>query len=193
MIRATLRNTKMRLLPFYFSLLLPFCLIGIAEIECQNTYGLTSNSKELGNEMHLELTLHSNSLEVKILNTSSKEVRLWELENSWGWYSISLLLREDSDKQTQVIKRTSRDWTKNGPYFFVLSPGEARKIPLNTKDGWWDWNHGVSELKNKLISIRARLEIDPSPEAKKYSVFVGSVLSDWVVSLPPHSWLFSTN
>lgn len=143
--------------------------------------------------MHLALTIHSDHLSVTVSNTASQELRLWELENSWGWFSISFHLKGESDENIYIIKRSSRDWTRDGPSFFVLSPGETREIQLDIKDGWWDIDQAIAQLKDEPISVRASYQVDPTPESDEFDVFVGSVLSDWVFSSPPHSWLFAEN
>lgn len=150
-------------------------------------------SNRLASEIQLELTVHSSHLSVTILNTVSQEIRLWDLENSWGWFSFSLYLSSELDKNIQIRERKSREWTKNGPYFFVLSPRKSCEIKLNINDGWWERSKGLPALKDEPISVRVRLKVGPSPEAEEYGVFVGTVLSDWVLSMPPHAWLFAAN
>lgn len=46
-------------------------------------------------------------------------------------------------------------------------------------------------MKDKPLSIRVSYSVDPTPESDEYGVFVGSVVSDWVTSQPPHDWLFA--
>jgi hypothetical protein len=142
--------------------------------------------------MDLTLTICSSNLCVTVLNTSSQELRLWELENSWGWFSFSLYLRGEMDEEVRIIKRMSRDWTKNGPYFYVLSPAESRNIQLNINDGWWDKPASLSKLYNASIYVRTTLNIDPSPEADEFDIFVGTVQSNEILSVSPHLWLYAS-
>jgi hypothetical protein len=138
--------------------------------------------------MQLTLRIQSDHLMVTVLNPTSSEIKLWELENSWGWDSFAFELRSESGGQVFTIKRATRDWTKNGPTFFVLAPGESRDLRFHINDGWWEIED-LSALKNKAIEVRAKLNISRTPEAEQYGVFVGTVLSSWAVSTPPHSWL----
>lgn len=140
--------------------------------------------------MHIKLKIYPDHLGAIIMNKSSQEIRLWDLENSWGWYTLSLCLRGESEEQVYIVKRKPRDWTKNAPYFFVLFPGENREIQIDIKDGWWDVCKELSYLKDKSIFVRARYDVVPSPEAEEYCVFTGTVLSNWAVSTPEHHWLF---
>ncbi len=145
-----------------------------------------------GGEMDLILTICSSNLSVTVLNTSSQEFRLWELENSWGWFSFTLYLRGKTHEEVRIIKRISRDWTKNGPYFYILFPGESREIQLNVNDSWWDKPDNLSRLHDDSIYVCIVLNIDPSPEANEFDVFVGTIQSNEVLSVPPHFWLYTT-
>lgn len=140
--------------------------------------------------MRIETVIHPDHVCIVISNTACLEKRIWEFRNSWGWDSISFHLKKESEEKTRIIKRMPRDWTRNMPSFFVLKQGESREIQLNINDGWWDKGENLSNLKDVPVLVRACLKIGPSPEAEKYGVFVGTVLSDWVVSMPPHGWLF---
>ena len=139
--------------------------------------------------MLLELTIYPTYLGIKFFNSSSQDIRLWESENSWGWDSISFQLKCVSGENIPVIRRKSRDWTENAPDFFVLPPEESHEMRLNINDGWWEVSENFLEWKDRQILVRARYEVGPTPEADKYNVSIGTILSDWVVSKPPHSWL----
>jgi hypothetical protein len=142
--------------------------------------------------MQLTLRIQSDHLAVTVSNLSSSKVRLWDLENSWGWDSFSFELRSESAERLFAIKRKVREWTKNGPAYFVLSSGESRDLLFSIEDGWWE----IEDLlawKKKTILVRARLNVNWSAEAEHNGVFVGEVLSEWVVSAPPHKWLFPWN
>ena len=140
--------------------------------------------------MRIELILHPDHVSVLLSNPSSYEKKIWEFENSWGWYSIAFHLKVESEGRTRTITRSSREWTRNGPSFFVIPPGQVREIEFDINDGWWDKNKNIGQLKNLPVMVRACLKVTPSPEAEKYGAFVGTALSEWVVSSPPHGWLF---
>jgi hypothetical protein len=159
----------------------------------QSSGAMSNISNALSDKLRLELRLHSDHLSVNVLNTSAQELRIWELENSWGWDSFSFHLRVESDKEIRILKRKFREWTRNAPTYFVLSPGESRQMRLDMNDGWWEMDQDLSKLKDELIWVRATYSVDLSPEAEKYGVFVSTTLSDWVISRPPHGWLFTAN
>ncbi len=140
--------------------------------------------------MFLKLDIFSGCLNVTVLNTQIKEIRLWEPENSWGWYALFFQLSLDTTEIVQTIRRASREWTKDGPSFFVLQPGESKEMHFNIKDGWWELKKDFLSIKDKPIYIRAVLEIRHTPEAEETGVFTGTVYSDWILTKPPYDWLF---
>jgi hypothetical protein len=76
------------------------------------------------------------------------------------------------------IRRVTSDFTKNGPTFFVVGPGEAKTIPLNVSDGWWEFG-GHSDWKEKPVAVSVILHIEDSKEAKQFGVWTGTVISQW--------------
>jgi hypothetical protein len=139
----------------------------------------------------LELLIYSNFLGLRFTNSSAQEIRLWESENSWGWFSIFLQLKDQSNKDGAVIKRKSREWTENAPDFFALAPGQSHELRLDINDGWWEVSKDISQWKDAPVLVQAKYEVARTAEADKHTVFVGSAASDWVQSRPPHDWLFS--
>ena len=67
----------------------------------------------------LELNIHGSELSVTITNLSDQEQRLWDWHNSWGWWALSIQVRDQADKQSEISHK-SRDWTKNGPDHFAI-------------------------------------------------------------------------
>jgi len=142
--------------------------------------------------LKLELALRSGRLAVTIVNATGGEQRLWDWHNSWGWYALAAQARERTGRSFE-IKRELRDWSKNGPTAFVLSPGERHEVLLDLRDGSWEIvaaeSVDVVHLQDQPLELRARLRIEPTPEAERLGVFTGTVFSDWIVSTPPHDWL----
>jgi hypothetical protein len=135
----------------------------------------------------LELNIHGSELSVTITNLSDQEQRLWDWHNSWGWWALSIQVRDQADKQSEISHK-SRDWTKNGPDHFAMQPHERHEVLINLHDGWWEVAGG-RVLRTHPLELRARLRVDPTPESAQFGVFTGSVESDWIVSSPPHEWL----
>jgi hypothetical protein len=166
-------------------------------------------------DMHIELTLVPDHVEVIFANESSAPLRLWELENSWGWRSVSFQIRSEQDTGVSTILHDwRREWTVNAPTVFVLAPGEKRGFPMNLNDGWWMRDQTISRLKDSPLLARVSYHADPAgPDLLRFltdpnvpdwrrrhdeqwasevaHVFTGSVVSDWVLSQPPHGWLFA--
>lgn len=144
--------------------------------------------------MDLDLILRAGPLTVAILNSSAQERRLWEWQNSWGWYSLAVQVRGAADQQIE-IKRRWRDWTKNGPVYFVVPPRGSRDVSIDLQDGWWEAADAIfpnwlpASWKDHPVELRARLRIEPTPESERFDVFTGTVFSEWIVSRPPHGWL----
>lgn len=95
--------------------------------------------------MEIEPVLYRDHLEVYLRNTSLMELRLWELWNSWGWWSISFQIRDEQDSGVYTIKHThNHEWTKNGPTYFVIAPNERYGIYIDLNDGWWERDQAIS-------------------------------------------------
>jgi len=141
--------------------------------------------------MQLGVRLHDDHLGIVWTNAGSTELRLWDLENSWGWFATSFQIRGVDQPDEYLIERADRDWTKNAPTYFSLAPGQEREITLDLNDGWWNKDERVSSLKDLALSIRATYRVEATPEASRSQVYVGTLVSDWVMSAPPHRWLFA--
>jgi len=144
-----------------------------------------------GGALNLKLTVYVDRLSVTILNSSSQEVKLWDLHTSFGWPALSVQIRAEAKKPVQISRRW-RDWTKNGPVYFILLPKEEVDVVLDLHDSWWD-ARVLPEWKDRPVSVRARLQIKPTPESERFGVFTGIVCSDWISSAPPHGWLFAVD
>lgn len=165
--------------------------------------------------MHIELVLYSDHVEVIFINNSTTQLRLWELWNSWGWWSVSFQIRSDQDTNVSTIMHLwNAEWTMNGPTTFVLVPEEKRGFPINLNNGWWMRDQTIARLKDKTLLIRVSYHANPADAsllrfltdsevphwvkqhnqrlaAEVADVFTGSAVSDWVTSQPPHGWLFA--
>ncbi len=53
--------------------------------------------------MEIELVLHRDYVQVFFKNTSSVEVQLWELVNSWGWWSLSFHIRDEQGTDVSTV------------------------------------------------------------------------------------------
>jgi hypothetical protein len=142
--------------------------------------------------MQLTLKIQSDHLDVIMGNPSSQGLRVWEFENSWGWFSTTVYLKDQLTEREKVIRRAEREWTRNFPSSFIIPAGGERLLRLNLLDGWWELGEEILQFKNKPVSVNVKYKVDPTPESSKFGVFVGEALSNWVPSIPPHRWLFAT-
>src|SRR5258708_19970636 len=145
-----------------------------------------------GARMEVAPVLYRDHVEVYVKNTTSAELRLWELWNSWGYWSIYLELRDERASSIYIIvRRRDTEFTGNDPGYFALAPGERHALYIDLGDGWWERDEAIAHLKDIPLSVRISYHVEPSPQADELGVFVGSALSDWVTSVPPHDWLFT--
>lgn len=141
-------------------------------------------------QYYLSVAIRSDSLELEVVNNSQEILRIWELQNSWGWPTISLELKKvDADKTVLLYPRTDQRWTINYPSHIEIPPGESQKLSLNTYDNLWEQEEGVTELIDSDMLMRVLLKITSSKEAKENEIFIGTMKSEWVKSSTPHLWL----
>lgn len=141
--------------------------------------------------MQIKLYIQSDQLRVTFLNASSKEINIWAPNSFWGWEAISFRLKTKSSPDIKTVKRKERDWTGEGESSLKILPGGSQNFQLNLKDGWWNLDEAISKFKDESILVQAVFNSLPSEEANENGVFIGELKSDWVVSEPPHKWLFS--
>jgi hypothetical protein len=139
--------------------------------------------------LRLELEVNGRLLELAIENVSPRPVRLWELHNSWGWPTLSILVRREDGGAIHTIRRAGREWTKNGPTFVALAPGGRLAVPIELGDGWWDRGEIPLGWLDGEIALRAVYHVEETPEAHSLGVLTGTARSGWVVARPPHRWL----
>ena len=143
--------------------------------------------------MELSLKVNKDNLEVTISNNAQKAVRVWELHNSWGWFTIYFNVTSQQSNSTYIISRKEREWTKDGPTFFEIPSGQSFTAIINLNDGWWQSNKEIKTIKNDVIYIGSVLEVSLTPEAGQYGVFTGKAESSKIISAPPHLWLLGVH
>src|SRR5215467_5600811 len=131
--------------------------------------------------LKVSLALHKDHVEVIFTNMASTELRLWELWNSWGYWSVSFQLRSEPDSTiSTIMHRWNAEFTVNGPTYFVLAPGEQRRFPININDGWWMRDQTVSRMRDKTLYVRASYNADPIDPDWLKSFLSRSNLPDFV-------------
>jgi hypothetical protein len=151
------------------------CLIAVLSLmvsSCRTT--------PTGNQPHLDIvkTVTPSRFSVLISNSTPQTLGIWQGDNSWAWYMLTVYLRERPRGEEFVIRRKDRDWTMNIPGRILLEPGESERMEIDLLDGSWDVPSGLRFTSN-YFDVRVRLKIPQTPEAKQLKVFVGESLSDW--------------
>jgi hypothetical protein len=114
---------------------------------------------------------------VLLTNKSSKEQRLWEDWNSWGYRNLSIEF-SDSTGKTWLAKKGIAAWTYNGPTWFSLAPGETHVFTITFPDNWK--NLPKVDGSPAVVTLRAIYEItpDPDPKIRSIGVWAGKVMSN---------------
>ena len=84
-------------------------------------------------------------------------------------------------------------WTKNGPGYFEILPGQQLETSIQLMDKSWEAEQELSKLKNDTVLVKVVFRIMNSPEAKELNIWIGKTESEWLLSEPPHIWLFPAN
>jgi hypothetical protein len=138
-------------------------------------------------EIELRLQIDGDALRVTALNTGAHAVRLWSVDNSWGWSMFSLLVAAPGSEQWRALTARLVAWTVNLPDTVSIPAGAAHEFLL--RRGHPAWEGLASDLANDRLQVRVRLNAGQTPEARAKGVFTGEVVSPAVMSLPPHRWL----
>jgi len=144
--------------------------------------------------MEIKLEIQSGELVIKYLNNTSSVIRIWQSDNSWGWENLSFILRiENTGTQINITRAKTMGWTKNGPGYFEILPGQEIITPVQLTGKSWEADQTLSIMNNEIVSVKALLNILSTPEAKELDVWIGKAESDWLKVSPPHNWLFNAN
>jgi len=155
---------------------------------------MTRNTNRSKSNMELQLFIQPDSLELIFKNNGHNTIKIWEFHNSWGWHTIFLQLKKmNSNEEFTLTKLKQIGWTKNFPSFIEIHSRESHKLNIFPREKGWESEKDLSVLKNLSLMVKAVLEIPETPEAKEFGIFVGKVESEWLLSEPPHLWLFKEN
>lgn len=88
----------------------------------------------------LKIFANSQNHDLEWTNHGKETVRIWQLNNSWGWYSISVEAIAD---ESYFLRLEDREWTRNGPGFIVITPGQTYTAPF-PETTVWQWEKAPS-------------------------------------------------
>jgi hypothetical protein len=160
--------------------------------------------------MKLELALKPDHVEVVFINDTASELRLWEYYCPEGWWSVAFHVKSEKDPNVSTILHLwNMEWSGigSGPNTFVLQSADQREFSIDLNNGYWMRDALIPTLKDERLLVRIAYQSQPmnadelremiesSPRGQERwghlaNVFVGSAMSEWVESEPPHSWLF---
>lgn len=141
--------------------------------------------------LQLRVALEPDELVVRIENPTDAPIRVWELGNSWGGASWSVVVRvEGSEGAGFTLRPSNQGYTRNVPRFLTLPAGGVGEVRLAPSGREWTAGEDLSALQTAELEVRVVLDIAPSPEASENGVAVGHVESEAMRSRPPHGWLF---
>lgn len=142
-------------------------------------------------KMKIGILFQPDKLNILIENGGVDTIKIWKFNNSWGWSTLSLVFkRTDTGEEFRLVKRKATIWTKNGPGFYKILPGEKLEVPIYPGGKAWEPNEKLSVIKNQSFRLKAILEIPETEKARDLGIFIGKIESEWIESQPPHSWLF---
>lgn len=149
--------------------LLSACL-SIAMVGCMTTSG----PRRVNAEATIKISDKCNLPTVcfSICNSGRKELRIWELWNSWGYYTVTVTISHGG--KLIIAKKKPAEFTRNGPTVYKIAPGQCQNVVVDLNDGDWDLPFRVG-TDDRLI--RVELNIPPGIDAKEFGVFVGNISS----------------
>src|SRR5579862_8047847 len=65
-----------------------------------------------------------------LCDTLRTNLAVFETWNGWGYYAVSFELRTDDERIVAITKKPT-GFTRNGPFTFVIPPGEQMVVSIN--------------------------------------------------------------
>jgi hypothetical protein len=112
---------------------------------------------------------------VVLTNVSQDSQTVWEDWNSWGYQNLSFELTT-ADGRKFVTSKRQQDFTVNIPSTFLIQPGEHQVYAIRF-DKEWETRPALPGAKDMPITLKAIYKVSPTPEAKQYKVWMGSLES----------------
>jgi hypothetical protein len=112
---------------------------------------------------------------VVLTNASHTSKSVWDDWNSWGYQVMSFEVTTP-DGRKSVISKRPQGFGKNGPSTFVIPPGEHQVYSIRLDDEW-EVHPALPSNDEMPVSVQAVYDVQSSPEAAKYKVWVGRIES----------------
>ena len=117
-------------------------------------------------------------LHVIVSNASAQAQRIWQDWNSWGYYALSFELNDDAGHKWVVQRHPNAIFTRNLPSWWVVEPHGfiVVNVYFGDKKLWEAFPY--PEHGSRTVSMRAVLDISPTPESAKYGAWTGRIISN---------------
>ena len=119
----------------------------------------------------------SSQLTVVVKNVGAEPVRLWKAGYSFGYRNLSFEVT-DQDGKHFVVTRAERVFEKDYPALEALPAGASITTDVSLTAQEWQGLPHLQPGERRAVRMHAVYRSAPSPEAKRNSVWVGSVASE---------------
>ncbi|MBE7173356.1 MAG: hypothetical protein INR73_22480 [Williamsia sp.] len=113
-------------------------------------------------------------LAVDVSNVSPHKIRVWETNNSWGWWNWRVVVIR-SRSIFLVERNPDQEFTGNFRAYDELAVGQKKTKLLNMQDGDWICNRQKGFLFQKDDEILVIYHVSETPESKTDRVWTGIV------------------
>ena len=111
-------------------------------------------------------------LAVTFLNKSSRRVRLWRDDCSWGWATLDVVVLRDKNAY-YYRRRLNEGFTRNAPKFETIEPSMSFQKVIDLADGTWISSNELIGGFEKTDIIIVTYTVDRSLEATKFQIWNG--------------------
>jgi hypothetical protein len=142
--------------------------------------------------MQIKVIIQNEVLNIRLVNNTTEDMIIPDIKSRQGWGTLTFRLkRQGADNDILLLKPEEREWTGSGSSNTIkIEAGANHEFLVNVKDGWWEINEIMADLKDEEILMQAALNTTGYGIDKNGVVDI-ELQSDWISSKPPHKWLFS--
>ena len=110
---------------------------------------------------------------VHFINPGSGPIRLWKGPNSWSWDNVRFIIIRDH--VSSYFRRDPEEiFTRNIPAYDEVSEHKSLDRVFSVFDGSWVASKNAPKQLEKGDTIICVYAVNPTPEAAKYEVWVGT-------------------
>lgn len=146
-------------------------------IDSENELSIEIAVPEIATKRTIDIRQEGTFFEVVITNKSQSNIRLWETWNSWGYFNLSFDIIDDNGAVVYTVVKKQKIWTRNGPTWLSLAPGENVTMKVDFDHDVWIRNDDLGDNKPLYLPFLALAHSTPRFELNMRAVF--QVLPDW--------------